>query len=229
MAAATPDPNNQPDIHAQRVLILDFGGQYTQLIARRVREAGVYSEIFPWDVTDQDIREFAPQGIILSGGPESAIDNSAAVATPRAPAAVFDYGVPVLALDDVKEAQVEVGLGPLHTQFDDQGYAYTSLFLDSAVARWSLGGNFAELHPEAPWQLVGKIPVHYNIGHLLTAEGDRYEIFGSSISPFTWIGMETMVPPKIPLITGIFFTIESTRSNMSGFLPEECSPFCFGY
>jgi nitrous-oxide reductase len=83
-----------------------------------------------------------------------------------------DYGVPVLALDDVKEAQVEVGLGPLHTQFDNQGYAYTSLFLDSAIARWSLGGDFADLHPEAPWQLVSKIPVHYNVGHLLTAEGD---------------------------------------------------------
>ena len=83
-----------------------------------------------------------------------------------------DYGVPVLALDDVKEAQVELGLGPLHTQFDAQGYAYTSLFLDSAVARWSLGGDFADLHPEEPWQLVGKTSVHYNIGHLLTAEGD---------------------------------------------------------
>ena len=83
-----------------------------------------------------------------------------------------DYGVPVLALDDVKEAQVEVGLGPLHTQFDDKGYAYTSLFLDSAVARWTLGGDFADLNPEEPWTLVGKTSVHYNIGHLLTAEGD---------------------------------------------------------
>ncbi len=83
-----------------------------------------------------------------------------------------DYGVPVLALDDVKEAQVELGLGPLHTQFDDQGYGYTSLFLDSAVARWTLGGDFADLHPEDPWQLVSKISVHYNIGHLLAAEGD---------------------------------------------------------
>lgn len=83
-----------------------------------------------------------------------------------------DYGVPVLALDDTKEAQVEVGLGPLHTQFDDKGYAYTSLFLDSAVARWTMGGDFADKHPEEPWQLVSKISVHYNIGHLLAAEGD---------------------------------------------------------
>lgn len=83
-----------------------------------------------------------------------------------------EFGVPVLEFDAVKEAQVELGLGPLHTQFDDKGYAYTSLFLDSAVARWSLGGDFAKLHPEAPWKLVTKTPVQYNIGHLCTAEGD---------------------------------------------------------
>lgn len=82
------------------------------------------------------------------------------------------YGVPVLPLDDIKEAQVELGLGPLHTQFDDKGYAYTSLFLDSAVARWTLGGDFADKHPEPPWTLVTKTPVQYNIGHLVTAEGD---------------------------------------------------------
>ncbi|MFO0831499.1 MAG: Sec-dependent nitrous-oxide reductase [Phycisphaerales bacterium] len=83
-----------------------------------------------------------------------------------------EYGVPVLDFDTVKEAQVELGLGPLHTQFDDKGYAYTSLFLDSAVARWSLGGEYADKHAEKPWQLVTKTPVQYNIGHLCAAEGD---------------------------------------------------------
>lgn len=83
-----------------------------------------------------------------------------------------EYGVPVLDFDAVKEAQVELGLGPLHTQFDDKGYAYTSLFLDSAVARWSLGGEYSSLHPEDAWKLVTKTPVQYNIGHLCTAEGD---------------------------------------------------------
>ncbi|MBL9031605.1 MAG: Sec-dependent nitrous-oxide reductase [Phycisphaerae bacterium] len=83
-----------------------------------------------------------------------------------------EFGVNVLAFDAVKEAQVELGLGPLHTQFDDKGYAYTSLFLDSAVARWSLGGEYASKHPEKPWTLVTKTPVHYNIGHLCAAEGD---------------------------------------------------------
>jgi len=83
-----------PDIHAHRLLILDFGSQYTQLIARRVREVGVYSEILPWDITDEELRAFRPSGIILSGGPESVnLDDP-----PRAPQAVFELGVPVLGI-----------------------------------------------------------------------------------------------------------------------------------
>ncbi len=83
-----------PDIHAHRLLILDFGGQYTQLIARRVRECGVYSEIHPWDMTDEALHAFAPSGIVLSGGPESVnLDDP-----PRASQAVFDLGVPVLGI-----------------------------------------------------------------------------------------------------------------------------------
>jgi nitrous-oxide reductase len=71
-------------------------------------------------------------------------------------------GIPVLNYDAVKEAEVNVGLGPLHTQFDDQGYAYTSLFVESAIAKWKLG----------TWEVVDKIPVAYNIGHLVAPEGD---------------------------------------------------------
>jgi GMP synthase (glutamine-hydrolysing) len=84
----------QPDIHAHRVLILDFGGQYTQLIARRVRECGVYSEIHPWDMDEDAIRAYAPAGVILSGGPASVnIDNP-----PRVAQAVFELNVPVLGI-----------------------------------------------------------------------------------------------------------------------------------
>jgi GMP synthase (glutamine-hydrolysing) len=82
------------DIHADRILILDFGSQYTQLIARRVRELGVYCEIHPWDAGDADVRAFAPKGIILSGGPESVTQAGA----PAAPAAVWALGVPVLGI-----------------------------------------------------------------------------------------------------------------------------------
>ncbi len=80
------------------------------------------------------------------------------------------YGVPVLALESVLETQVELGLGPLHTVFDDQGYAYTSLFLDSAVARWSIGAE--GYRPQDGWKLINKTPVQYNVGHLAAAEGD---------------------------------------------------------
>ncbi len=80
------------DIHAHRILVLDFGSQYTQLIARRIRGIGVFCEIHPFDVDEELIREFNPRGIILSGGPESVQgDNS-----PRAPQFVFDLNIPVL-------------------------------------------------------------------------------------------------------------------------------------
>ena len=78
----------------QKILILDFGSQYTQLIARRVREAGVYCELHPNDVTEQFVRDFAPAGIILSGGPNSVYEEE----TPRAPQIVFELGVPVLGI-----------------------------------------------------------------------------------------------------------------------------------
>ncbi|MGB0713482.1 MAG: glutamine-hydrolyzing GMP synthase, partial [Gammaproteobacteria bacterium] len=82
------------DIHSDRVLILDFGSQYTQLIARRVRESGVYCELHPWDMSEDDIRAFGPKGIILSGGPESVTEEE----TPRAADVVFGLGVPVLGI-----------------------------------------------------------------------------------------------------------------------------------
>ncbi len=78
-----------------------------------------------------------------------------------------EFGIPVLDFDAVMLAQVELGLGPLHTQFDNQGNAYTSLFLDSALAKWSLGGD-----DPAGYKLIEKTPVQYNIGHISAAEGD---------------------------------------------------------
>ena len=90
-----PAPLSAADnIHAHRILILDFGSQYTQLIARRVREAGVYSEIRPFDMGTEEIKAFAPKGIILSGGPESVTEAMAV----KAPDVVFDLDVPVLGI-----------------------------------------------------------------------------------------------------------------------------------
>jgi GMP synthase (glutamine-hydrolysing) len=82
------------DPHSQRILILDFGSQTTQLIARRVREAGVYCELYSYDTPVEEIRKFAPRGIILSGGPESVT----AAETPRAPGEIFDMKIPILGI-----------------------------------------------------------------------------------------------------------------------------------
>jgi nitrous-oxide reductase len=71
-------------------------------------------------------------------------------------------GIPVLKYESIKDAEVPVGLGPLHTQFGPDGYAYTSLFVDSAIAKWKLG----------TWEVVDKVPMSYSIGHLCAAEGD---------------------------------------------------------
>ena len=81
-------------ITSDRILILDFGSQYSQLIARRVRESGVYSEMHPFDMKDGDIKAFNPKGIILSGGPNSVYEEG----SPRAPQIVFELGVPVLGI-----------------------------------------------------------------------------------------------------------------------------------
>ncbi|MCY4356536.1 MAG: glutamine-hydrolyzing GMP synthase [Gammaproteobacteria bacterium] len=82
------------NIHSQKILILDFGSQYTQLIARRVREAGVYCEIRAHDITRDDFNDFAPQGIIFSGGPESANTDR----SPRPPSFVYSVDLPILGI-----------------------------------------------------------------------------------------------------------------------------------
>ena len=84
----------KPNIHSQKILILDFGSQYTQLIARRVREAGVYCEIWDYEVEEQDFKEFDPQGIIFSGSPESANTDI----SPRPPAFLYDAKLPILGI-----------------------------------------------------------------------------------------------------------------------------------
>ena len=85
---------SQTDIHAERILILDFGSQWTQLIARRVREIGVFCEIHAPDLDEKVLKQFKPRGVILSGGPESVVGE----ATPKSPKALFELGVPVLGI-----------------------------------------------------------------------------------------------------------------------------------
>jgi nitrous-oxide reductase len=114
------------------------------------------------------------------------------------------YGVSILNYDSVVEARVELGLGPLHTQFGPDGYAYTSLFLDSAVARWSMGAE--GYRPEDGWSLISKIPVQYNVGHIAVVGGDTVDPGGEflvalnkwSIDRFTSTG--PLLPQNFQLV-----------------------------
>jgi len=111
------------DIHAERILILDFGGQTTQLIARRVRECGVYCEIRPWSVSDAEVREFDPDGVILSGGPESVVDAT----SPRIPSALLASNRPLLGICYGMQAMVEQLGGEVQRASDRGEFGHASM------------------------------------------------------------------------------------------------------
>lgn len=120
------------NIHKHRILILDFGSQYTQLVARRVRELGVYCELWAWDVTEAQIREFHPSGIILSGGPESTTEQD----SPRAPDYVFQAGVPVLGVCyGMQTMAMQLGGKVQGSSQREFGYAQVEVLTDSLLVR----------------------------------------------------------------------------------------------
>ncbi len=106
-----------------------------------------------------------------------------------------EFGVPILGYEDCLETQVELGLGPLHTQYDNKGFAYTSLFLDSAVAKWTVG----KAGDAESWKLVEKLPVHYNVGHICAAGGDTMEPNGDYLVALNKWSLDRF-PPVGPLL-----------------------------
>jgi len=152
------------DPHAQRILILDFGSQYTQLLARRVREAGVYCELHPFDMSEQAIRDFSPMGIILSGGPESVTEHE----TPRAAQLVFDLGVPVLGICyGLQTMAAQLG-GKVDTSAKrEYGYAEVKV----------VGGKLLEgLHDRLGAQNAGLLDVWMSHGDKVTELPPGFEI-----------------------------------------------------
>ena len=150
-------------LNADKILILDFGSQYTQLIARRVREAGVYSQIYAGDIDHQSISDFNPTGIILSGGPESAFSSD----SPKAAAEIFSMGVPILGICYGMQTMVEQLGGHVqsstHREF---GYAEVTietsnrLFNGIEVSQdclqvWMSHGDRVETLPEG-FETIGK-------------------------------------------------------------------------
>ncbi|MCC4289215.1 glutamine-hydrolyzing GMP synthase [Vreelandella aquamarina] len=117
------------DIHAHKILILDFGSQYTQLIARRVREIGVFSEIRAFDITEEEIREYNPNGIILAGGPESVTE----LDSPRAPGCVFEMGLPVFGICYGMQTMAEQ-LGGKVEGSNQREFGYAQIQIDAETA-----------------------------------------------------------------------------------------------
>ncbi|MCB1699596.1 MAG: glutamine-hydrolyzing GMP synthase, partial [Halioglobus sp.] len=159
------------DIHAQKILILDFGSQYTQLIARRVREVGVYSEIRAFDTTEEEIRAFDPKGIILSGGPESV----AAAASPRAPACVFELGVPVLGICYGMQTMAEQFGGKVaSSNVSEFGYAQIKLHFN--------GGLLHDIRDHFDDQGNGLLDVWMSHGDKVVGLPEEFELIASTES-----------------------------------------------
>ncbi|TDJ41018.1 MAG: glutamine-hydrolyzing GMP synthase [Gammaproteobacteria bacterium] len=151
------------DIHDQRLLIVDFGAQYTQLIARGVREAGVYCEIHPFDMPSAFISEFAPSGVILSGGPETVTEGDA----PRIPDAVFALGVPVLGICYGMQAMAEQLGGTVEaSSVREFGHAVIQLNSNSELLSAVDGGAGGELQV---WMSHGDKVIDVPAGFIVTA------------------------------------------------------------
>ncbi len=169
-----------------RILILDFGSQVTQLIARRLREAGVYCEIWPFTATEERIREFDPRGIILSGGPASVTEGE----SPRAPQGVFEMGLPVMGICYGQQAMAHQlgGLveGGHHREF---GRAFIEVTAECAVTQ----GLWAKGSREQVWMSHGdritRLPEGFRV--VAASEGapfaliadDRRHFYGTMFHP----------------------------------------------
>lgn len=159
------------DIHQHRILILDFGSQYTQLIARRVREIGVYCELHSCDISEAEIKAFKPKGIILSGGPESLTETH----TPRAPDIVFNLGCPVLGICYGMQAMA-AQLGGKVESSDKREFGYTKVRIDNAKVLFSA----IEDHVDEEGNVYCDVWMSH--GDKVTALPEDFEVIGSTES-----------------------------------------------
>ncbi len=156
-------------MHPDKILVLDFGSQYTQLIARRVRELGVYCELHPYDVSDAFLAEFAPSGIILSGGPASVYDGD----TPRVTDNVFMSGVPVLGVCYGMQAMAaQLGGGVETSKVREFGYAEIRARGHSKLLEGIEDRNNAEGH--------GLLDVWMSHGDEVTRVPDGFKVIASN-------------------------------------------------
>lgn len=158
-----------------KILILDFGSQVTQLIARRVREAGVYCEIHPFNRTDEQIKAFAPKGIILSGGPASTTE----AGSPRAPQCVWDMGVPVLAICYGQQTLC-MQLGGLVESGHHREFGKAELTITENCALF-----------EGLWSVGSKQQIWMSHGDRVTKIPEGFKVVGTSVgAPFAFIACD---------------------------------------
>ncbi|TZF89845.1 glutamine-hydrolyzing GMP synthase [Cognatilysobacter lacus] len=174
------------DIHSDKILILDFGAQYTQLIARRVRELGVYCEIWAWDHNPAEIAAFAPKGIILSGGPESTTLPGA----PCAPQEVFDSGLPVLGICYGMQTMA-AQLGGATEASDAREFGHATVEL---VAQDALFDGLKD-HPGSPprldvWMSHGDHVSQAPPGFIVTARTDRIPVAAMANEAKRWYAVQ---------------------------------------
>ena len=174
------------DLHSDKILILDFGAQYTQLIARRIREIGVYCEIWAWDHDPAEIEKFDAKGIILSGGPESTTLPGA----PRAPQEVFDAGLPILGICYGMQT-LAAQLGGATEAADQREFGHATVEL---VAQDTLFEGLKD-HPGSPpkldvWMSHGDHVSEAPPGFTVTARTDRIPVAAMANEDKRWYGVQ---------------------------------------
>jgi GMP synthase (glutamine-hydrolysing) len=199
------------NIHDHKILILDFGSQYTQLIARRIREAGVYCELRNPEITADEIAEFAPKGIILSGGPDSTIGNDA----PVAPVAVFEYGVPVLGICyGMQTMAMQLGGKVESSTHREFGYAQVRAHGHSKLLR--------DIEDHVTSEGYGLLDVWMSHGDKVTALPDGFKVIASTDSaPFAGMANEERQFYGVQFHPEVTHTLQGQRM-IERFLTEIC-------
>jgi len=173
------------NIHRDKILILDFGAQYTQLIARRIREIGVYCEIWAWDHDPAEIAAFGAKGIILSGGPES----TTAADAPRAPQAVFDAGLPILGICYGMQT-LAAQLGGSTEAADQREFGHAQV---DRIAEDRLLGGLSD-HPGHArldvWMSHGDHVASAPPGFVVTARTERIPVAAMADDARRWYGVQ---------------------------------------
>lgn len=206
--------NNKMTQHAQRILILDFGSQYTPLIARRIRELGVYTELHPFDCSADFIEAFAPDGIILSGGPETVTLAN----TPRAPSIVFDLGCPILGICYGMQTMA-VQLGGEVKSCEDREFGYAALHCIQESPLW--GKAVDRIEEERPyldvWMSHGDQVVRVPEGFICLGSTANAPIAAMADEQRHWYGLQlhpevTHTPQGLKLLEQFVRTICGCQS-----------------